>query len=451
MKISYNRIINRIIWAIGIVGIMAVAPFFASFAHADHEFGTTGYLRFGAGLSGPTEERACYKAPNANWKYRLGNECDTWTEIGPNYTYRPHGEDGPVFYGRWWLAVFAPEGRQNELDFDTTELFIETSNIQFLGKSTKFWVGRKYYQRFQTHLNDFWWLMMLGDGFGIEEIDVSFGKILYAYTRNSASVDLNEAGTLRGEAFQNNHDLRLYGLPVGFSAKPNLSLQVTFSHSAGNDGAFTESGAVSVANAATSTYGFSFAAWHEESFDFLFNRLSIQYGRGITRNNFDGNNPDTVLTTTSDAADDLLSAYIVRVTEDLILMPDKRWAVMLNAIFQKEDGGDYDDRDRTWYSLGIRPYWFLDKNFRLLAEYGFDRTDDKSSDLKGNLHKLTLAGEVAADYGVWNRPVIRAFFTFAAWSDSFRGQVGSSGTNNPTECNTRTDCFSAGVQIEYWW
>lgn len=427
---------KKIVWTTLICAHLVAVP-----AFADHDVGTHGYFRIGAGFSGKAEDRACFQAPGADWKFRLGNECDTWIEGGIHDTYKPRGDDGPTFHSVWWLGTSIAEGRQRLPRFEnTTQLYIEASKLPNLG-DTKVWIGRKYYQRHDVHINDFYWSEMLGDGFGVEDIDVSVGKLMYAFTRNSASVELADTmgnGVL-SEAFQNNHDLRLYGLPVSLSGKGGLTVQALFAHSAGND------------VGAEPTTGFATALWQEESFDGLWNKLSIQYGRGITRYKLRAWNPDIAATVTPEAADDLMSASIIRVTEQFLLDPDPRWALFGALVFQKEDGGDYDDTDLTWYALGLRPMYFFNESYRALAEMSVDRTDNGRDDLAGNLFKLTLAGEISTDYGFWNRPVIRAFVTMAKWSDDFRGLVGSSGQGDVTDCGRRTACYNAGVQAEYWW
>lgn len=428
---------NVIASGIALLCMSLLAP--AAHADGNHEVGTHGYFRIGAGFSGLAEDRACFQAPGADWKFRLGNECDTWIEGGIHDRYQPRGEDGPTFLAQWWVGTSIAEGRQRLPRFqNTTQLFIEASNLPGLAE-TKLWIGRKYYQRHDIHINDFYWSEMLGDGFGLEDIDVSVGKLMYAYTRSHAGDPLTT------ESFQNNHDLRLYGLPLSLSGKGGLTVQAVFAHSAGSD--------VNIDGvSAVPTLGFAAGLWHEENFDSLSNKISVQYGRGITRNKFRGVSPDIATTVNSDAASDLLSANILRITEQALFQPSKQVAVFAALVFQKESGGDYDDRDLTWYAAGIRPMYFFNETYRALLEYGFDRTEDKSPDgISGNLHKLTLAGEISTDYGFWNRPVVRAFVTMATWSDSFEGQVGSSGQGDPTACSTKTSCYNVGVQAEYWW
>lgn len=436
---------------------IAIASLVASgataLAQSNHEVGTHGYFRLGAGFSGQAEDRACFQAPGADWKYRLGNECDTWIEGGIYDEYKPKGDDGPVFFSEFWLGRSAAEGRQRLFRFEnTTQLYIQASNLPQIGRDTKVWIGRKYYQRHDIHIIDFYWSEQLGDGFGVEDIALPYGKLMYAFVRNSASIDvadpMNPEITLgTSEAFQNNHDIR-YNIPVSITGNGSLTLQGMFAHSGGNQG-------VGGMQEASSTLGFAAGAWLEESNDLLWNKASVQYGQGLLRTKFRTSSNDLVTATSSDLADDLLGSYILRITEQMLIKPDPRWAVFLAAVFQKEDGTDYapNPTDLTWYSAGVRPMWFIDQNFRLLAEYGFDRieNDTGGADIAGNLHKFTVAGEMSTDLGFWNRPVIRAFATVAAWSNDFEGTVGSSGQGDATECSDRTSCFSLGVQAEYWW
>ena len=62
----------------------------------NHEIGTKGYVRAGAGISdGHTQ--VCFKAPGAGAKYRLGNECDVYGKAGVYYQYKENEEQNPFF------------------------------------------------------------------------------------------------------------------------------------------------------------------------------------------------------------------------------------------------------------------------------------------------------------------------------------------------------------------
>ena len=63
----------------------------------------------------------------------------------------------------------------------------------------------------------------------------------------------------------------------------------------------------------------------------------------------------------------------------------------------------------------------------------------------GNLFKLTLAPQVALGNRFFSRPVLRAYITYAQWSDVFVGRVGGQDYQN------LSNGFSYGLQMETWW
>ena len=70
----------------------------------ENSFGTTGYLRIQTSLE-KDKANTCFKANGASTKYRLGNECDTWIELGvfQDLTFENdivmHNQVRPVFGG----------------------------------------------------------------------------------------------------------------------------------------------------------------------------------------------------------------------------------------------------------------------------------------------------------------------------------------------------------------
>jgi maltoporin len=63
----------------------------------------------------------------------------------------------------------------------------------------------------------------------------------------------------------------------------------------------------------------------------------------------------------------------------------------------------------------------------------------------GQLYKLTLAPQVQLENTFFNRPSIRAFVTYAGWSEEFRGRVGGPDYADATEA------WTYGIQMEVWW
>ena len=63
----------------------------------------------------------------------------------------------------------------------------------------------------------------------------------------------------------------------------------------------------------------------------------------------------------------------------------------------------------------------------------------------GHLWKITLAPQISRGNKFFSRPVLRAFVTYAGWSDGFKGLIGG------TPFEHATEGFTYGVQAEAWW
>ncbi len=58
--------------------------------------------------------------------------------------------------------------------------------IDWLPGST-LWAGKRFYQRHDVHMIDFYYWDISGPGAGLENVDLGFGKLSLAATRNSES------------------------------------------------------------------------------------------------------------------------------------------------------------------------------------------------------------------------------------------------------------------------
>jgi maltoporin len=63
----------------------------------------------------------------------------------------------------------------------------------------------------------------------------------------------------------------------------------------------------------------------------------------------------------------------------------------------------------------------------------------------GTVLKMTLAPQISLLNKIMSRPALRAYFTYAHWSDEFIGQVA---TGSFAEQNHG---ISMGLQMEVWW
>ena len=97
-----------------------------------------------------------------------------------------------------------------------------------------------------------------------------------------------------------------------------------------------------------------------------------------------------------------------------------------------------------WVSVGARHVRRLGSFASIAVEAGWDHT--KQADLPGgSLFKVTVAPQITPALKVLSRPSLRAFVTWAHWSDTFRGQIA------PASDPDAVRGTAVGVQLESWW
>jgi len=92
-----------------------------------------------------------------------------------------------------------------------------------------------------------------------------------------------------------------------------------------------------------------------------------------------------------------------------------------------------------------RPVWFFTDHVLLAFEAGFDHTSSGAGLYDGWLRKFTLAPQIGAGRKFFSRLVLRAFVTYANWSQGLEGFVGGEAFKN------KTFGWNVGVQGETWW
>ena len=114
-------------------------------------------------------------------------------------------------------------------------------------------------------------------------------------------------------------------------------------------------------------------------------------------------------------------------------------------IYQRRRDGNPEHGWDEWISFGARPQYFFTKRLSVAFEAGFDHTKSGTGQYEGWLQKYTFAPQIGAGPKFFSRPVLRAFITYAHWSDGLRGFVGGVPYAN------KTSGLTYGVQAETWW
>jgi maltoporin len=129
---------------------------------------------------------------------------------------------------------------------------------------------------------------------------------------------------------------------------------------------------------------------------------------------------------------------------DLLIEQSGAWSLQGVAVYQELDNGAASNSRIRWVSLGARPVRRLGRFFSMAVEAGWDHTEQDGLP-GGSLLKLTVAPQITPALRFLSRPSLRAFATWARWSESFRGQIAAA-TNA-----TAVRGIAAGVQMEAWW
>ena len=397
-----------------------------------------GYFRSGYGLNSEGGQQVAFQAPGADAKYRLGNEAETYGEF--------------IFVDNWlnprrsgdkaWMksevmieantsnaATYANfPGNNGNDQFRLRESFVQAGNLIGFQPDAKFWAGNRYYHRYHIEINDFYPLDMSGYGGGVEDWNLRIGKISVAYL-SGARPDIV---TQNGNYAKSNIDVRLYNIkgPAGFFG-------VWFDYADAKGGTTPEGTVIPTTDGWAVGLRHQKLEWHGG-----YEAFSVQYGKGAA---------STFNTSLDDPSPFLKHSEKLLIAEHLLIQPNSKFAIMPIFIFQRKRDGIPGHGFTDWASFGARPEIFFNRYISLAFEGGFDHTEGFAVTQNGNtnfdgwLRKITIAPQLGAGREFFSRPVLRAFLTYANWSNGFRGLVGG------VPFEDRTSGLTYGVQAETWW
>ncbi|WP_095210444.1 maltoporin [Endozoicomonas ascidiicola] len=444
----------------GVVALAsASAGAMASYSGDDIDF--SAYARSGIGSTNKGGEQLCFKAAGAPSKYRLGNECETYAEL--KFGANLYDQNGIKFYLDTNVS-YVTAGQADEGNTDTTlrEMNIQATNVfgdALLG--AMLWAGKRFYQRHDVHMIDFYYWNMSGPGAGIQNIDIGMGNLDVAWVRNDKGSD---SGTTpkTSSVTTNILDVRWNDIRL----MENLALELGVDYGKGSP---EDKNPITKKDDKDGWLLTGELTWNIMGGS---NKFVAQYATdamtapGIgasgteikTNNNFDGDKFWRILDHGAISLMPKLDVmYVVGYTE---VKNDKYLATQ-------------DENKIKWITAGIRPSWNWNDITSTAIELGYDQVKTsflaapgatKERDKKSKLTKFTIAQQFHPSFGNMVRPQIRAFATYAKWDDMCHGgpktstctsdglQYGGYTTQNEI-MNTfgkDTDGWTYGAQMEIW-
>ncbi len=434
--------------------LLALAISGAMFATSAMAVDFHGYARSGIGWTSGGGEQSAFTVNGGGSKYRLGNEAETYAELKLGQELYKDGNQS-IYLDTNVAYSVAQQG-----DWEATSPAFREINVQFKNfaegvlPGATLWAGKRFYQRHDVHMNDFYYWDISGPGAGVENIDLGFGKLSVAVTRNTEAggtasfgkdkswkiVDdpdypttsatpykIEEEWTDRkADVYNDVFDIRL----AGIETNKNGSLEIGFDY--GN--AHTRNG-YKLENGASKN-GYMITLEHTQGEFFGgFNKFVAQYATDSMTSWNTGHSQGSSVNN---------NGKMIRLIDHGVVAVHPKVDVMYALIYEKTDLDN--NNGKTWYSAGVRPMYKWNKTMSTLAEVGYDVIKDQASGKKNNLAKYTIAQQWQAGDSIWSRPAIRVFGTYAHWNDKFN-------QSNRTDAGYKAKDgeFIAGVQFEAWW
>ncbi|MBB6056920.1 maltoporin [Tolumonas osonensis] len=380
-----------------------------------------GYARSGIGWTSDGGEQQCHQLAGAGAKYRLGNECETYAELKLGQDL--YKENDQVFA----LDTNVAYSVSQQNDWESTSPAFREMNVQ--GKNliaalpgANLWAGKRFYQRHDVHMIDFYYWDISGPGAGLENIDLGFGKLSAAVTRDTESggstawIDGKETTK---DTNNDIFDLRLASLATNTDG--TLELGATYGHANTADG-------YELADDASES-GVMLTAEHTQSMLNGFNKFVVQYATDAMTSWNNGH---------AQGASVNNNGSMLRVIDHGAISLNDKWDLMYVGLYQDTDLDN--NNGSTWYSAGVRPMYKWTPIMSTQLEAGYDHVKDQASDETNKQFKVTLAQQWQAGNNQWARPAIRLYTTYAKWDENFN--AGAAADDNQ---------LTFGAQFEAWW
>ncbi|EGR4260437.1 maltoporin LamB [Vibrio cholerae] len=367
-----------------------------------------GYFRAGTGISGNGNADIAFQKAGVG---RLGNENDNYYEFG-------FAEELKTGEQTWKVESMIAQGNNGangweDGDFNVAQFNVQAKGLLASDQEAVMWAGKRYYQRKDIHITDFYFLNTSGTGGGIENLSVGNQKLSVALVQDGDNT--NSSGYI--------FDARLAN--IGLWENATLELAVAYNFATEKDGK-TELADDGVMGTAILHQGLSNG----------FNQTVFQYGTagyGAQVANFWGagtyygrGNADN-----NDASGfRLLNWGVVNLGES--------WEMghQLAYLSGSDIGATKADIDQ--YSVVVRPMYKWNDTMRTVFEAGYNGGEDTSG-ADFEYSKFTVAQAWAMGNSFWARPELRVYGSYL--TDHEGTNFGSKGDSD----------FVMGIQVEAWW
>lgn len=384
-----------------------------------------GYMRSGVGVS----DNGGMQTMDKHKVGRLGNEDETYSEV--QLGQEVYNKAGKSFYVDSMFSMQSSQARDWEntggstADFALRQFNVQAKNL--FGGDETFWVGKRYYQRHDIHVTDFYYWDVSGAGAGIENIKVGPGQMAVAWLRNDPWAGQSDVNTL---------DLRYAGIPLWQDATLELGYDFAMANPTDAQDAADVNGDIGDGHMITAELTAGMLGG--------FNKTVVQYfmyGLAHQATSYDGGSGSGLQVAGDDGDGFRLINWGVLPIGDKV-------EIGHSIVYGKSNdfsawGTQYDDRDT--FSIVARPIYKWNDVMKTVFEAGYYKehsTAKGAAEVSTDGSKFTLAQAWSAGSGFWARPELRVFVSYLQQDDSFAANKNGV---------AQDDAWNFGVQAEAWW
>jgi len=386
---------------------------------------STGYMRAGISTTTKGGEQYCFGSGASGYYVgRLGNECDSYAELGLSKGWKT--ANGVEFKTNGRISILTQQGAQGNdyqsigepvlevvedgsADTALRELNVTAKGLFESMPEATVWAGKRYYKRKTVELMDFYYLNNSGYGAGIEDIDMGLGDFSFAVVnvqREQLSGKMNAHGE---RTVQNNiFDFRLENIDI----TDNNHIDLAYSY------ARTDPTDLQDYWGEPDDTGSMFTAELVSEYSSFENHLVVQYSEDSLADMGFGNQsglmPETApwwegaLTESTRFIN--YGKFSLTDSIDIDYVGFYATAEVLNP-------NEVVNSEPTQWSVIIAPSYKWSNEHRTILEIGSTGYEKEDSAREQDLQKIVLAHELTLDVGMEANPMIR-FYT-GVFSGSF--------------------------------
>ncbi|EEX64465.1 maltoporin LamB [Vibrio metoecus] len=367
-----------------------------------------GYFRAGTGISGNGNADIAFQKAGVG---RLGNENDNYYEFG-------FAEELKTGEQTWKVESMIAQGNNGangweDGDFNVAQFNVQAKGLLASDQEAVMWAGKRYYQRKDIHITDFYFLNTSGTGGGIENLSIGNQKLSVALIQDGDHTDSS------GYIF----DARLANIGLWENATLELAVAYNFATEKDSKTELADDGVMGTAilhqglsNGFNQTvFQYGTAGYGAQVANFW--GAGTYYGRGNADNN-DANGFR------------LLNWGVINLGE--------AWEMGHQLAYLSGSDIGTAKADIDQYSVVVRPMYKWNDTMRTVFEAGYNSGDnDKGEDFEYS--KFTVAQAWAMGNSFWARPELRVYGSYV--TDHEGTTFGSKGDSD----------FVMGIQVEAWW